>query len=295
MSPGAHRGAAPRRMRVRALLASCHPGPTVAVTLLALVLGVVTRLPAERLVLLGLAVGAGQLSIGFANDWLDAERDARTGRSDKPVALGLVSARAVRTAAFVSLILAALLTAGLGWRAWAVHAVLVASGWAYDLVLKRTAWSLAPFCLAFGLLPALVTLAAPQPRGAAGWAIAVGAVLGVSVHFTNVLPDLDDDARTGVVGLPHRLGRVRAGVVAFAALLVAAVVAYAGSGGAHGPAPAAALGGLGASFVLAVAGIWHVLTRPPSRTLFRLVILAAFFVVAQLALAGARIASAPSL
>ena len=28
--------------------------------------------------------------------------------------------------------------------------------------------------------------------------MATGAVLGVSIHFTNVLPDLEDDARTGV-------------------------------------------------------------------------------------------------
>ena len=32
------------------------------------------------------------------------------------------------------------------------------------------------------------------------------AALGSAAHFVNVLPDLADDAATGVHGLPHRLG-----------------------------------------------------------------------------------------
>jgi 1,4-dihydroxy-2-naphthoate octaprenyltransferase len=58
--------------------------------------------------------------------------------------------------------------------------------------------------------------------------VAAGALLGVGAHLLNVLPDLADDAATGVRGLPHRLGArlsrlAAAGVLllASAALLVA--------------------------------------------------------------------------
>jgi 4-hydroxybenzoate polyprenyltransferase len=39
----------------------------------------------------------------------------------------------------------------------------------------------------------------------AWWLPVVGALLGVGAHLVNVLPDLDDDAATGVHGLPHRI------------------------------------------------------------------------------------------
>lgn len=57
-----------------------------------------------------------------------------------------------------------------------------------------------------------------------------GALLGSGAHFANVLPDLDADARTGVRGLPQRLGAT--GARASAALLLAAgsVVAVLGPG-----------------------------------------------------------------
>ena len=44
-----------------------------------------------------------------------------------------------------------------------VHLVSVASGWAYNLGLKSTAWSWAPYAVAFGALPAVVSLA-DDPR-----------------------------------------------------------------------------------------------------------------------------------
>ena len=48
----------------------------------------------------------------------------------------------------------------------------------------------------------MATLSASPPRMAPGWAVAAGACLGVAAHLANVLPDLADDASTGVRGLP---------------------------------------------------------------------------------------------
>src|SRR4051794_41679632 len=67
---------------------SCHPGPALAVTVVATLLAVAAGAPARTVALVGAAFGVGQLSIGWSNDWLDAARDVAVGRGDKPVAAG---------------------------------------------------------------------------------------------------------------------------------------------------------------------------------------------------------------
>ena len=60
--------------------------------------------------------------------------------------------------------------------------------------------------VSFGVLPAIATLGQAYPRFPRPGCSAAGALLGVAAHVTNVLPDLADDDRTGIRGLPHRLG-----------------------------------------------------------------------------------------
>ena len=206
--------------RVRLLLASSHPGPTVTVTVLATVLAAASGHALGIVVLVALAVFAGQLSIGLANDWIDADRDRAVGRSDKPVARGLIAVGTVRTAAFVTAGVAVVLSLFLGPVAAVAHVVLVAAGWAYDAGLKRSVASVVPFVVAFGLLPVVAVAAGPDGGWPATWAIATGAVFGIAIHCTNVLPDLVDDAATGVRGFPHRLGLHASGIVAFGSLVV---------------------------------------------------------------------------
>ena len=271
------------------LVLASHPGPTAAVTVLALVLGVGIGLPADQLVLLGLAILTGQLSIGWSNDWIDAERDTAVGRTDKPVAQGLLNVTSVRRAALVAAGAMVVFSFALGVAAGVVHVVLVASGWAYNAGLKRTGFSVLPFMVSFGLLPAVVTLSLPDPALPAPWAVTVGAVLGIAIHFTNVLPDLDDDARTGVAGLPHRVGRRISGLVAFGALALAAVIAALGP--SVGTPPVIAVVGVLAAVSIAAWGAVLVLTRPPGRLLFQLIIIASLVLATQLALSGTRLAA----
>ena len=272
---------------VRALWGSSHPGPTLVVTALALALGIATELETWRLALLTTSVFAGQLSVGISNDALDAERDRAVGRTDKPIARGDVSARVAWGAALGLLATALLLSAPLGWRMLAAHALALGSAWAYNAGLKSTPWSIAPFLVSFGIFPSLATLSAPDPSFAAGWAWIAGAALGAAVHLTNVLPDLDDDARTGVRGLPHRLGPRVAAIVAALAVVGGAVAVLLGAAG----------GDLGAispvswvffAAVVAVAAVtaWRAISRPPTRALFRLVMLAALLLAAQLVASG---------
>ncbi|MGW7192331.1 UbiA family prenyltransferase, partial [Streptomyces sp. NPDC054838] len=105
-----------------------------------------------------------------------------------------------------------------GWLAGTVHLCAVAAAWAYNLWLKSTLASWIPYALAFGLLPAFVTLGLPGRQWPPLWLGAAAALLGVGAHFANVLPDIADDLATGVTGLPQRLGARRS--AALAALLV---------------------------------------------------------------------------
>ena len=264
-----------------ALALSTHPGPAVAVSAIAVVLGIGIGLQPWRLVLLGLAFLANQASVGLSNDWIDAERDAAVGRSDKPIARGWISARAVRIASIVTLVLAVVLTLPLGWAATLAHVVFIASAWAYNLWLKRSALSVLPFVVSFGLLPAIVTLAATEPRFAPWWMLAAGALLGIAAHFANVLPDLADDAATGVSGLPHRLGLRASGLTIAVALAAASVLVVVGAGSPG------ALQWIGLATTLTLAVVCGVLAvaRPPARLLFQLIMVAALVDVVLLALA----------
>ena len=267
-----------------ALARSTHPVPGLAVTAVAVLLGVAVGLEWWRIVLLGLAIALDQASVGLSNDAIDAHRDRETGRDDKPVARGDVGVRAVYLTAIATALLALVLTLPLGVLALAAHAIALGSAWLYNVVAKSTPVSVLPYVVSFGILPAIATLAAPQPVWPPWWVLAAGALLGIAAHFANVLPDLDDDRRTGVRGLPHRLGLRASLVVAWAALVLGALAVADGSG-----FTVVALAGLAVSVVLAVAGVAVAWRRGPGRWLFLLVIVAALVDVALLVLAGQRL------
>ena len=219
-------------LALRSLARACHPGPTVAVTTLTALLAAGAGHPWGSGALVTAAVGTGQLTIGWSNDLIDAGRDREVGRVDKPVARGDVSEREVWWAVAVAGVLCVAFSLACGVAAATVHLLLgVASGWAYNLGLKRTAWSAAPYAVAFGTLPAVVTLALPTPAWPAPWVMVAGALLGVGAHLLNALPDLTDDERTGVRGLPHRLGAGTVRWLAPVVLTVASAVALAGPQG----------------------------------------------------------------
>jgi 4-hydroxybenzoate polyprenyltransferase len=271
-----------------ALARSTHPGPGLAVTVVALLLGVAVGLEPWRVVLLGVALLFDQASVGLSNDWIDADRDRAVGRTDKPVARGEITAGAVRTAAWISAAAALLLTLPLGLAATAAHAIALASAWAYNAVLKNSPVSVLPYALSFGLLPAIASLARPVPALPAWWVFVAGALLGVAAHFANVLPDLDDDRRTGIRGLPHRLGLKVSIEITWAALLLGAVAVTVGVASGSAGVPAFAIVGLLISLTIAVIGLVLALRRGVGRWLFRLVIAAALVDVAMLVLAGTR-------
>lgn len=203
---------------------ACHPGPVVAVTTLTAALAVIAGRGPGGCVLAWAAVLAGQLSVGWCNDAFDARRDTAAGRRGKPVADGAVGAGQVWTAAYAALALCVPLSLVYGLWAGAVHLAAVAAGWAYNLRLKATRWSWAPYALGFAALPAFVTLGLPGHPWPAWWVLGAGALLGVGAHLGDVLPDIRDDLATGVRGWPQRLGPDRARLLLPVPLVIASAL-----------------------------------------------------------------------
>jgi 4-hydroxybenzoate polyprenyltransferase len=227
--------------RAAALLGACHPGPAFAVTLLAGLLAGAVGLGPGGIALVVAAVLTGQLSIGWSNDLIDLARDRAVGRVDKPLVDGRVPERTVRIACGLAVVATVPLSLACGWLAGIVHLVCVAAGWAYNLGAKSTAWSWLPYAVAFGGLPVFVSLTDNPDQLPPLWLPVAGALLGVGAHFVNVLPDLADDAATGVRGLPHRLGARWSPVAAAVVLVAAAVVIVVGAPVDSGPIAALAL------------------------------------------------------
>jgi 4-hydroxybenzoate polyprenyltransferase len=273
-------------VRLRALVKAAHPGPSLVVTVVGTALAATAGAPARTCVLLAAALLAGQLSIGWANDAVDRDRDVAAGRPDKPVALGTVARRTVGTAAGVAAACCVPLSLALGPPAGVTHLVAVAGGWSYDLWLKRTVWSFVPFAVSFGLLPSVATLALPEPTVAPLWATAAGALLGVVAHLANALPDIDDELAAGVHGLPQRLGPGRTRATAAVLLVVAAAVLVAGPAVPLGAAGVLLLAVTLLGLVAAFARRWPDRSRAP----FALTVVAAVAVVGLLLARGADLA-----
>ena len=231
-------------------------------------------------------VFTGQLSIGWSNDYLDAERDVLTVRSDKPVASGAIKPRVVGMAAAVGLVSTSALSVLLGWPGGAVALLTVLSAWAYNLRLKATVLSWLPYALAFGLSPAIATMSASPPRWPAAWAIAAGSLLGVAAHLANVLPDLAHDVATGIRGLPHRLGARATALTATGLLLIASAVILFGPVGHVGSWRWVGF----AASALVTAFAARLAQRDPSSRLFFLAIIAiAILDLVSFGLSGVRL------
>ncbi|EIV95441.1 UbiA family prenyltransferase [Frankia sp. QA3] len=265
--------------RFAALARACHPEPTAAVTLFATALAVASARTATGVVAVAAAVGTGQLSVGWSNDLVDRGRDTAGGRTDKPIVVDDLAPGTVAVATATALVACVPLSFASGGPAGVAHLVAVAGAWAYNLGLKATPLSVVPYAVSFALLPAFVVLGLPGHPAPPWWLPLAGALLGSGAHFANVLPDLDADARTGVRGLPQRLGA--AGVRRAAALLLAAgsVVAVLGPGHPRGWQVCA---------LAAVAGLTGFGQRLGDRYAFRAAMAVAAIDVALVVAAGTR-------
>ncbi len=227
------------------LIRASHFQPTVAVTAFTTALAVSSGRGAGSIAV-GAAALSGQLAVGWSNDYIDRNRDRAAGRWDKPIPGSQISAEVVRRCAILAVVICVPLSLLSGWRAASVHLAAVSVALIYNWRLKNTVFSVVPYAAAFGALPAFVSLGGGAHRAPPLWAMVAAGLLGAGAHFVNTLPDIELDTRTGVHGLPHRIG-------ATASLIVGAGL-LAGSTAVIVVAPGSGLGFLGACLA-ALSGV----------------------------------------
>jgi 4-hydroxybenzoate polyprenyltransferase len=243
-----------RLTRAWALVRCSHPEPVATVAILCGLLALAACRGWGSLWVVA-AVGAGQLAVGWHNDWIDRERDYRSARKDKPLVAGSIEPEVVGIAAAAALLACVPLSLASGLLSTLVHMAALAFGFAYNAGLKATLLSPLAYAGGFGLLPAVVTLGPPGHLWPPAWLALAGALLGVGAHFAQVLPDIAADRRQGLIGLPQLLGQRASASLAAILMLLATLVATFGSGPPH-PLQIAGLAlvaGLASAVVLAAA------------------------------------------
>lgn len=210
--------AMPRPSRLLRAARIIHPFPTLLNVAATAALAVIAAggIPGTRQVATMLLVMlCAQSAIGVTNDIFDRDLDAAT-KPWKPLVAGLVSTRTAIALAGVLAAIAVTLAATLGRTGGALAAVGLASGLAYDVRLKRTAFSAVPYMVGIPVLPIWVWAVLGDWQRAMLWLLPMGGLIGLALHLANTLPDIDSDASNGVRGLAHRLGARASMLVAWA-------------------------------------------------------------------------------
>jgi len=156
---------------------------------------------------IALAIFFGQLVVGWTNDLVDFSRDKAASRLKKPLVAGTISEATLRTAIFLALGLALVisLASPLECSGSAIHFLGLLSATAYNLKLKATVLSVVPYMVSFGALPWAIYVAAGSKPPM--WLVLAFILFTSAFHFLNVLKDLDADRDQDVLGLPQVLGR----------------------------------------------------------------------------------------
>jgi 4-hydroxybenzoate polyprenyltransferase len=202
-----------------------------------------------------------QASIGALNDLHDAPADA--GRKPgKPIPAGLVRPGTARRVVVIAAVVGLALAGPSGGGLVVLAAVVLAIGYAYDLLAKGTAWSWVPFALGIPLLPVFGwyggVSSVPPWFGAL---IPMAAVAGGAVAVGNALADVDRDDDAGTVTVATTLGAQRSWrtLVALwaltAAIAIGSLVVLGDADATPGPVLAVGLG-------LVIVTIGTALARP---------------------------------
>lgn len=202
----------------------------------------------RRALAASVAMMLAQVSTGSLNDVADRRAD-RIHQPYKPIAQGRVSTTGALTFALGTGLGSLLIAAGCGRRALRIMSLGLASGWSYDLWLRRTPGSGVPFLVGIATVPLLGPAAVGASPVRPRFLTAMAGLLGVGLHLANSGPDVDRDRLAGRRSLAVLLGNRGSRLGTHAILTGAAVLAVAGSDG-RGRMPATT----GAALGLALLG-----------------------------------------
>jgi 4-hydroxybenzoate polyprenyltransferase len=167
-----------------------------------------------------------QCAIGVTNDIFDRELDA-AAKPKKPLVSGAIALPTAKLLALVLVAGAVALSTTLGAAGFALAMLGMACGLSYDALLKRTMFSALPFMIAIPVLPFWIWATLGEWDDVLWWLAPLGALIGLSLHLANTLPDIEDDAAHGVRGLAHALGARNARIACWAAFAAALALATA--------------------------------------------------------------------
>ena len=232
-----------------------HPAPALAVTAVSAALAAILSLqagirPDGRALLIVASVAGSQVATGAINDWADRWRDLRASRR-KPIPEGALSPRAALALGLGGLAIQILTSATLGAVTLLLAVAVSASAQLYNLALSRTPFSVVPYLVSFGLLPAWIASGLGVPLERVLPASALVVPLAGAAHLANKLIDFESDAAEGSRDLVQVLGRRTSRLVASALAIGVGVGVIAGFAAAGPGQPiSVALGALGIAAVV---------------------------------------------
>jgi len=187
-------------------LRAAHFGPTVIVTITTFLLAISQYSIIDAL-RVALAIFAGQLVVGWSNDFIDAPLDIAAQRTKKPIVSKELKPEQLKKSIVFALIAALLfsLFSPLGITGTLVHFLGILSATFYNLKLKPTILSPLPYIVSFGALPWAIYL--PAGNQPPLWLFIDFMIIAVAFYFFNVLKDFQWDINQGILGLPQRLGK----------------------------------------------------------------------------------------
>ena len=205
-------------------LRAAHFGPTLIVTTITFVLALSQFSPIDAL-RVAIAIFAGQLVIGWSNDFIDAPLDIAAQRTKKPIVGKEIDPDQLRKSIVFALFAALLLSliSPLGLIGTLIHFLGLLSATLYNLKLKSTILSPLAYIVSFGALPWAIYL--PTGTQPPLWLFIDFMLISVAFHFFNVLKDFQWDINQGVLGLPQRLGR-NASLVISISLVISALLVF---------------------------------------------------------------------
>jgi 4-hydroxybenzoate polyprenyltransferase len=203
-------------------LRAAHFGPTVIVTTASFLLSLSQYSLIDSL-RVAIAIFAGQLVVGWSNDFIDAPLDIAAHRTKKPIVSKEINPEQLKKSILVALIAAILLSliSPLRITGTLIHFLGILSATIYNFKLKPTILSPLPFIVSFGALPWAIYL--PTGNQPPLWLFIDFMLIAVAFHFFNVLKDFQWDINQGVLGLPQRLGR-NASLVISISLVISAIL-----------------------------------------------------------------------
>ena len=194
------------------LLKATHIGPTMAVTVISLLLASSLWWEGPALVI-AFGIFLGQLLVGFTNDLYDYQDDLKHNRTDKPLVSGKITTSQLKSAIKIvtPLMILVNLFGPLGIKGGLIYLLGVGLGVSYNFYFKFTLLSPLPYALAFAALVAAIVVA--TDRTPPLWLLISSACLGVAAHFANVIKDINEDLKSEIIGLPQKLGKKASRVI----------------------------------------------------------------------------------